>query len=151
MKFKFICFLIIILKTSLIFANDFNIRYSLPHPETRTIDGIEYKCLDTKQWQQVLLIGNEYHGLYDWRLEYKQATNLLEQIQNNHELIISGYEKINTIYENDRKYLQARISEEHDWGLKIQKSGSLSILTWQVISGVELAGIIALSILAVVH
>jgi len=84
-------------------------RYNLPKVETTVLDGANYKCLSTPQWQRVILLGSEYHGLYDSRLELQGVIAAQADVRKAYELRIQGFQHTIKILQADRKYLNTRV------------------------------------------
>ena len=109
---KYLLFILFFLAlTSPLHAKDFvpGPRYNLPKVETTVLEGANYKCLNTPQWQKVLLIGSEYHGLYDSRLELQGAVKAHADIEQAYVLRIQGLKGTIKTLQADRKYLNTRV------------------------------------------
>ncbi len=125
-------------------AEEFREKINLPKIETQQINGEDFKCLNTKQWQRVLLITNEYHGLYKWRLKTVDTLKLYELQIRGYETTIHHYESIMDIQANEVDYLENRIDD------LIEESGNVSLVSqikeyvlYAVVLG-ELAAILGL-------
>jgi hypothetical protein len=129
---------------------DMGPRYTMPSVPTTTVDGQQVKCLSTSDWKTVLLITNAFHGLYDWRLEVHSILRAQADIITAYELKISSYEASLKIHESDRDYLTTRLDKEKDWALKLEKSKGVEIMIWKITAGLELAAIVATSIVIAV-
>lgn len=92
-----------------------SVRYNLPSVETSTnTSGEPVKCLNVTQWQIVLKITNEYHGLYDWRLKIEGVLETHQQVITMYELMVKNFEQIIKIQNQDREYLTLRLKQEMD-------------------------------------
>ena len=125
-------------------------RYSLPDIPSTQSDGEPVKCLNTSQWKTVILITNEFHGLYDWRLEVHSVLRAQQDIVTAYELKMSSYEESLKIHASDRTYLTTRLDKEKAWALKLERSKGLEILAWKIVAGLELVAIVAMSVTVVV-
>lgn len=125
-------------------------RYVLPTVPTTTKDGSNYKCLSTEEWKTVLLITNEFHGLYDWRLKVYSVLQAQHDIIKSYELKITSYEASLEIHESDRDYLSTRLDKEQQWAIKLDKSKGYEILAWKIAAGLELLAIVAGAVVVVV-
>lgn len=90
------------------------VRYTLPKVETEHREDGDYKCLNTKQWQTVLLMGRGFHGLYDWRLKIQGTINA-------HAILVTGLEKVIVnlelqikIHERDVTYWKVRLKQSEE-------------------------------------
>lgn len=103
-------FLILILGISTpILAEDTQIRRTLPTVETQEINKVQYKCLNTDQWKDILLLANDYQGLFNWRLQIEGVLRAQEAMVGAYELKISNYEAMLKIREADRNFLTDEI------------------------------------------
>ena len=92
-----------------------SVRYNLPVVETTTnASGETVKCLNVDQWKIVLLITNEYHGLYDWRLKIEGVLETHQQVITMYERMVKNYEQIIKFQNQDREYLTLRLNQEMD-------------------------------------
>jgi hypothetical protein len=88
-----------------VLAEDIQIRRALPVVETQEINKVQYKCLNTDQWKDVLLLANDYQGLFNWRLQMEGVLKAQETLVEAYELKIGNYEAMLKIREADRKFL----------------------------------------------
>ncbi len=107
----FLAVIFFLAMSSPLYAKDFipGPRYNLPKVETTVLDGTNHKCLNTSQWQRVILIGSEYHGLYDSRLELQGAISAQADVRAAYELRIQGFQHTIKVLQADRKYLNTRV------------------------------------------
>jgi hypothetical protein len=92
-----------------------SVRYNLPVVlTTKNTLGEEVKCLSVDQWQTVLKIANEYHGLYDWRLKIEGVLETHQQVITVYERMAQNYEQIIKLQNQDREYLTLRLKQEMD-------------------------------------
>lgn len=90
-----------------------SVRYNLPVVETsKNLQGEEVKCLNVNQWKTVQLIANEYHGLYDWRLQIEGVLKTHEQMISTYEQMLKNYEQVIKFQNQDREYLTLRLNQE---------------------------------------
>jgi hypothetical protein len=120
-------------------------RETLPTP-TVTTEGTV--CLDVEQWKQVLKVSNQNKGLFEWRLEILPVLSGHQLLIQDYERIIDNLELEVTLLQKDRDFWKARITEEKDFSLELQKSERLSVLGWKITAGVGWAGVLALGITA---
>jgi hypothetical protein len=130
-------------------ASDDNlaVRFRLPTPVEKTVDGVKYQCLTTEQWGEVILVAGQNKSLFNSRLETKSALEGYAWMESKYELMITNFEAQVTTLQADRTHLTKRITQEHQWGLDLQRNKKLGVITWQIISGVELAAIVVVVIL----
>jgi len=91
-------------------------RRTLPVVQTREIDKIQYKCLDTQQWQDVLVLANDYQGLFNWRLKMEGVLAAQTTLIAAYELKINNYEAILKIKDADRNFLTKQIESAEEKG-----------------------------------
>jgi len=97
-------------------AEDILVRRTLPVVQTREIDKIQYKCLDTQQWQDVLVLANDYQGLFNWRLKMEGVLAAQTTLIAAYELKINNYEAILKIKDADRNFLTKQIESAEEKG-----------------------------------
>lgn len=85
-------------------------RRTLPTVPSRTIDGVVYKCLDTSQWNDALLLSNEYQGLFNWRLQTEAVLRAQAAIDQAYQLKIENYAAMVRVLEADRKFLNDELA-----------------------------------------
>jgi len=123
-----------------------SVRYTLPKVPDTTIDGVAKKCLDMTQWSRVLVIGRQYHGLYDWRLEIQGLIAAHEKVVQGYELMIKGYERL---IENKDKmilYWKDRVNGlEKQFALNLFKGKVENYVLWAVVA-VETILMVALGV-----
>ena len=97
-------------------AEDILVRRTLPVVQTREIDKVQYKCLDTPQWQDVLVLANDYQGLFNWRLKMEGVLAAQTTLIAAYELKINNYEAILKIKDADRNFLTKQIESAEEKG-----------------------------------
>lgn len=85
------------------------VRYRLPVVPTNA-DG--NKCLDTAQWNQVILVASEYKGLFDWRLDIDPTLLKYASLEESYLLQISFFEREIKELKDSREYLLLRLGQE---------------------------------------
>ena len=106
----------------------------LPVPTVQVVDGEKLACTTTDGWQNVMLLANDYQGLFMWRLEIEGALKAHDDIVQAYELKISSYESTIKLLQEERSYQGTRIGELEsalvtgNSGYKIEKG-----LMWGVI------------------
>jgi hypothetical protein len=130
-------------------AGDFQfhtVRYNLPKVETTVLDGIDYKCLDTKQWQGIQVMGRQYHGLYDWRLEIQGIIAAHKVVVEGYKLMIKGYERLIAARDKMILYWKDRVGDlEKQLALNLFKGKVENYILWAIVA-VESVLMIALGV-----
>ena len=85
------------------------VRYKLPVVPTNAEGD---KCLDTAQWNQVVLIASEYKGLFNWRLDIDPTLLKYASLEESYLLQISFFEREVKELKDSRTYLQLRLGQE---------------------------------------
>jgi len=140
------------------------VRYTLPDVPTLvrdgakitcTRDGMEYDCIKEKteyklltfaQWQTILLLANEYKGLYDWKLETLGALEAHNDVVNYYEDLLENKDQIIKNYKQDIKYLSLRMKQENE---KADKNSFNVKLERSVLWGIILAESITMFVVGV--
>jgi len=118
-------------KTQEIDNTKFTVRYKLPVVETND-DGL--KCLNTEQWDRVILIASEYKGLFEWRTEVKGIVTDYQFIEARYQNIIHNYELQLKIYAQRNEYLTLRLDKERERALSLSTEDRLQkYAMWAVI------------------
>lgn len=114
--------------------NPYTELYRLPMPTIQEVDGDKLMCTTAKGWQKVMLIANDYQGLYMWRLQIEGALAAHDDIILGYELKISSYESSLKLLQSERDYQKTRVGElesallKGNSGHKVEK-----FLMWGVI------------------
>jgi hypothetical protein len=85
--------------------------HRLPMPTIQEVDGDKLMCTTAKGWQKVMLMANDYQGLFMWRLKIEGALGAHNDIVAAYELKISSYEATIKVLQADRDYRTTRIGE----------------------------------------
>ena len=85
------------------------VRYKLPKVTTNDAGD---KCLDTPQWNQVILVASEYKGLFDWRLEIDPTLLKYASLEESYLLHVSILEREIKELKDSRTFLQLRLGQE---------------------------------------
>ncbi|RLC85691.1 MAG: hypothetical protein DRJ03_10895 [Chloroflexi bacterium] len=83
----------------------------LPVVESTDIEGLPHKCLGHAEWKTVLLIAQDYQGLYMWRLKIEGVLAAHEDIIASYELRLTGYESMLDLKDADIEYYKVRLTE----------------------------------------
>ena len=102
-------FLCVLLLSSVSLASE--PRYILPTVSTTQIEDIPHKCLNTIQWQQVILMANSYKGLYDWRLKMEGTLEAHTKIIAAYDLQITHYKNILVLKDIHLNYLKDNVNQ----------------------------------------
>lgn len=92
----------------------FPVRYNLPEVDTEHRDTGDYKCLSTEQWKRVLLIANDYKGLYDWRLKIQGTLDAHALLVVSYEATIKNLGEQIKEYKRDSEYWQLRLKQTEE-------------------------------------
>lgn len=154
---KYLIVFILLLVPAAVFAQDeietnpYTQLYTLPMPAIQEIGGDKLLCTTAKEWQKVMLIANDYRGLFMWRLEIQGALAAHDEIVQAYELKITSYEASIKLLKEDRTYYKTRVGELESALLAGGKSHKVEkMLMWGVIL-VETVAIGALGVASFVQ
>jgi hypothetical protein len=95
-------------------------RRTLPTVASRQLDGVTVKCLDAQQWQDVLVLANEYQGLFNWRLQTEAVLRAQAAIDQAYQLKIDNYAAMVRVLEADRKFLNDELARRDAATARVQ-------------------------------
>ncbi len=131
-------FLVVLTVTTPAVAKDFEfhtVRYRLPVIGNTAIDGVDHKCLDVPQWQQVMVIARQYGGLYDWRLEMQGVIAAHQLVVKGYELMIQDYQRLIDNRDTMIKYWKGRVGDlEKQLTLNLFKNKVETYILWAIVA-----------------
>jgi len=125
--------------------------YKLPVPEKCNVEDEEKWCIDLDDWKTIVLMANDYRGLFMWRLEISGALDAHEDVIMGYDLKVQALENSLSILQKERDYKNTRIEELESYFRQGNREHKLEkCLMWGVIL-VETIAIGALGISGFAH
>ena len=118
-------------------------RYLLPEIKTNEA-GV--KCLNTQQWQRVILIAGEYQSLFNWRLEVETVLLRYVGLEEAFELHLRNLKEQVVALKDDRSYLHLRLDQSEKTIAKQRNSFKLDTA---LLVGTAIVAIIVVTVLSV--
>lgn len=122
----------------------------LPEGINYQIGKQDYKCFATPEYKELLLITNEYQALYDWRVDHEIILNTFKMMGEIYDTRIENFTEQVSYLKNERNSLVAQITSDHKYILRLKEQEGRSSLGWKIVAGIEMVGLVALSITAAV-
>lgn len=123
----------------------------LPAGEITTIGKVSYTCFNVKEYKDLLLLANDYQALYDWKLKTQAIARTWQDLDKVYNERINNVKDQIQLLRMDREGLLKKITEQDKYILNLQRQKDINVLGWKVVAGLELLGILALSITSAVQ
>lgn len=123
----------------------------LPDGEITTLGKTPYTCFNVDDYKEVLLLANEYQALYDWKLKTQIIAHTWKDLDQVYNARIESVKDQLQLLRTDRANLVQRITEQDKYILNLERRRDVNVLGWKVVAGLELVGILTLSIASAVQ
>jgi hypothetical protein len=123
----------------------------LPAGEITTLGKTPYTCFNVDDYKEVLLLANEYQALYDWKLKTQVIAHTWKDLDQIYNERITNVKDQLQLLRNDRAILVQKITERDKYILNLERRRDVNVLGWKVVAGLELIGILTLSIASAVQ
>lgn len=122
----------------------------LPEGMDYQIGKQDYKCFSTKEYKEILLFANEYQALYDWRVDHEVILNTFKMMGEIYDTRIGNFVEQVSYLKTERNSLVSQIASDHKYILRLKEQEGRASLGWKIVAGIEMVGLVALSITAAV-
>jgi uncharacterized protein YeeX (DUF496 family) len=122
----------------------------LPDGMTYQIGKQDYKCFSTPEYKDLLLLTNEYQALYDWRVDHEIILNTFKMMGEIYDTRVDNFTEQVSFLKTERNSLVAQIKSDHKYILRLKEQEGRASIGWKIVAGIEMAGLVALSITAAV-
>lgn len=121
-------------------------KLKLPEGTIQNINKTEYTCYNFEEYKDLLILANSYQALYDWRLKTEAIVTSWQNLDKVYiERLANRKEQVDTL-KIDRTYVLKQLEDQRKYILDLQARKDAAAVGWKVVSAIELAAIVALSI-----
>lgn len=122
----------------------------LPEGMDYRIDKQDYKCYSVKEYRNLLIFATEYQALYDWRVDNEVILGTFKMMGQIYDTRINNFKEQINYLKAERSGLVKQISSDQQYILRLKEQEGRSSLGWKIVAGIEMVGLVALSITAAV-
>lgn len=123
----------------------------LPPGEITTLNKVSYTCFNLNEYKELLTLANEYQALYDWKLKTQVIAHTWQDLDQIYNERITNVKDQLKLLRADRSNLIQRITDQEKYILKLQQQKDANLLGWKIVAGLELVGILTLSVAAMIQ
>jgi len=121
-------------------------KLKLPEGTIQNINKAEYTCFDFNEYKDLLILANSYQALYDWRVKTDAIIISWQNLDKIYlERLANRKEQVDML-KVDRTYILKQLEDQRKYVLDLQNRKEATVIGWKVVSAIELAAIVALSI-----
>jgi hypothetical protein len=121
-------------------------KLKLPEGTIQAINKVEYTCYNFEEYKDLLILSNSYQSLYDWRVKTDAIIISWQNLDKIYlERLANRKEQVDTL-KIDRTYILKQLEDQRKYILDLQGRKDATVVGWKVVSAIELAAIVALSI-----
>lgn len=121
-------------------------KLKLPEGTIQTINKTEYTCFNYEEYKDLLVFATSYQSLYDWRLKTEAIILSWQDLDKIYiERLANRKDQVDML-KVDRTYILKQLEDQRKYILDLQGRKDATVVGWKVVSAIELAAIVALSI-----
>jgi hypothetical protein len=122
----------------------------LPEGMDYRVDKQDYKCYSVKEYQSILLLANEYQALYDWRVDHEVTLRTFKLMGETYDTRIENFKEQIAYLKGERSNFVQQLAADQQYILRLKTQETRASLGWKIVAGIEMVGLVALSITAAV-
>ena len=122
----------------------------LPDGMDYRVDKQDYKCYAVNEYKTLVLLSNEYQALYDWRVDHEVMLRTFKLMGDTYDTRIANFKEQVASLKGERSMFVKQLSADQQYILQLKTQETRASLGWKIVAGIEMVGLVALSITAAV-